>query len=186
MSLTVFYVAARARFKQCLQSPNSARSTRMTAQRLLTTHAGSLPRPKTLVHLLAAQAGGEEVNPATLGQGGRGGDGAASSPSRSNSGVDIINDGEVGRESFFTYVQHRMTGFGGRGTRAADARHHDVSEFPAVHFARDGGEREREFAGAAAGGRRCRLQGCRCDQGGVRAAARRISTGLRRSRRARS
>ena len=33
------------------------------------------------------------------------------------SGVDIVNDGEVGRESFFTYVRHRMTGFGGMGAR---------------------------------------------------------------------
>ena len=28
-------------------------------------------------------------------------------------GIDVGNDGEQARESFFTYVQHRMTGFGG-------------------------------------------------------------------------
>jgi 5-methyltetrahydropteroyltriglutamate--homocysteine methyltransferase len=32
-------------------------------------------------------------------------------------GIDIVNNGELGRESFFTYVQHRMSGFGGTGTR---------------------------------------------------------------------
>jgi 5-methyltetrahydropteroyltriglutamate--homocysteine methyltransferase len=32
-------------------------------------------------------------------------------------GVDIINDGEVGRESFFTYVRHRMTGFANQAQR---------------------------------------------------------------------
>jgi 5-methyltetrahydropteroyltriglutamate--homocysteine methyltransferase len=32
-------------------------------------------------------------------------------------GIDIGNNGEMARESFFTYVQHRMTGFGGTGTR---------------------------------------------------------------------
>lgn len=88
----------------------------MTAQRLLTTHAGSLPRPKTLVHLLAAQAGGEEVNPAALAKETE----AATAQviaKQIELGVDIVNDGEVGRESFFTYVQHRMTGFGGRGMR---------------------------------------------------------------------
>ncbi len=33
-------------------------------------------------------------------------------------GIDIGNDGEQARESFFTYVQHRMTGFGGVSHRA--------------------------------------------------------------------
>lgn len=88
----------------------------MTAQRLLTTHAGSLPRPKTLVAMLAAQSGGEEVNAANLAKEIE----AATAhviARQVEAGVDILNDGEVGRESFFTYVQHRMTGFGGRGTR---------------------------------------------------------------------
>jgi len=33
-------------------------------------------------------------------------------------GIDIGNDGEQARESFFTYVQHRMTGFGDASQRA--------------------------------------------------------------------
>lgn len=89
----------------------------MTAQRLLTTHAGSLPRPRALVHLLAAQSAGEAVNPQTLVREIE----AATAhvvAKQIESGVDIVNDGEVGRESFFTYVQHRMTGFGGHGARA--------------------------------------------------------------------
>jgi len=32
-------------------------------------------------------------------------------------GIDIGNNGEQSRESFFTYVQHRMSGFGGRSER---------------------------------------------------------------------
>ena len=32
-------------------------------------------------------------------------------------GLSVVNNGELGRESFFTYVQHRMTGFGGASTR---------------------------------------------------------------------
>jgi 5-methyltetrahydropteroyltriglutamate--homocysteine methyltransferase len=42
-------------------------------------------------------------------------------------GVDIVNNGEMGRESFFTYVQHRMTGFGGTGTRPIMA---DLTRYP--------------------------------------------------------
>jgi 5-methyltetrahydropteroyltriglutamate--homocysteine methyltransferase len=34
-----------------------------------------------------------------------------------DAGVDIGNDGEQARESFFTYVQHRMSGFGGVSER---------------------------------------------------------------------
>lgn len=88
----------------------------MPAHRILTTHAGSLPRPKTLVHLLAAKAGGEEVSETKLAR-----EievvSAAVLARQVESGVDIVNDGEVGRESFFTYVRERMTGFGGHGAR---------------------------------------------------------------------
>lgn len=88
----------------------------MSTRHLLTTHAGSLPRPKTLVQLLAAQSGGEEVDADKLEREVE----AATAQiiaKQIESGVDVINDGEVGRESFFTYVQHRMSGFGGRGGR---------------------------------------------------------------------
>jgi 5-methyltetrahydropteroyltriglutamate--homocysteine methyltransferase len=42
-------------------------------------------------------------------------------------GIDIGNDGEQARESFVTYVQHRMTGFGGTGQRREKR---DVLEHP--------------------------------------------------------
>jgi 5-methyltetrahydropteroyltriglutamate--homocysteine methyltransferase len=88
----------------------------MSAMRLLTTHAGSLPRPKALVQMLAAQASGEAVDRAAFAHAVD--SAVAQTIARQlESGVDILNDGEVGRESFFTYVQHRMTGFAGRGAR---------------------------------------------------------------------
>jgi 5-methyltetrahydropteroyltriglutamate--homocysteine methyltransferase len=42
-------------------------------------------------------------------------------------GIDIVNNGEMGRESFFTYLQHRMTGFGGVSTRPIMA---DLLRYP--------------------------------------------------------
>lgn len=84
--------------------------------RILTTHAGSLPRPKALVHMLAAKAGGEEVNEAALEREVEAASAGVISK-QVEAGIDIINDGEAGRESFFTYVRDRMTGFGGQGTR---------------------------------------------------------------------
>jgi 5-methyltetrahydropteroyltriglutamate--homocysteine methyltransferase len=55
-------------------------------------------------------------------------------------GLDIINNGEVGRESFFTYVQHRMTGFGGEGSRPVMA---DLLRYPGSL------ERRRQAMGSA-------------------------------------
>ena len=85
-------------------------------ERILTTHAGSLPRRESLVAMLVKKSRGEEVDGATLvreieestryvvGQ-------------QLAAGIDVGNNGEQSRESFFTYVQHRMTGFGGRSER---------------------------------------------------------------------
>ena len=54
-------------------------------------------------------------------------------------GIDIGNDGEQARESFFTYVQHRMTGFGATSRRPlmADlAEHPDYVELALPRFER--------------------------------------------------
>ncbi|MGB7543223.1 MAG: hypothetical protein WBM28_14565 [Burkholderiales bacterium] len=84
--------------------------------RILTTHAGSLPRPKSLVDLQLRLSRGEAVDPAAL---------AAAEEqavrravaSQLECGIDIGNDGEQPRESFVTYVRHRMSGFGGESRR---------------------------------------------------------------------
>jgi 5-methyltetrahydropteroyltriglutamate--homocysteine methyltransferase len=44
-----------------------------------------------------------------------------------DAGIDIGNNGEMGRESFFTYLQHRMTGFGGTSSRPIMA---DLLRYP--------------------------------------------------------
>src|SRR5262245_57789462 len=87
-----------------------------STDRILTTHAGSLPRPRSLIALHTARFSGATVDQAALDQ-------AVEEATRTiiakqiEAGIDIVNNGELGRESFFTYVQHRMTGFGGTGTR---------------------------------------------------------------------
>lgn len=96
------------------------------ADRILTTHAGSLPRPKSLIALHTAKYAGKPVEEAELTQ-------AVEQATRQiiarqiEAGIDIINNGELGRESFFTYVQHRMTGFGGAGSRPIMA---DLTRYP--------------------------------------------------------
>lgn len=93
---------------------------------ILTTHAGSLPRPRSLISLLTHRYTGDAVEEATLAQ-------AIADASRQilakqlEAGLDIVNNGEMGRESFFTYLQHRMTGFSGTGTRPIMA---DLLRYP--------------------------------------------------------
>jgi 5-methyltetrahydropteroyltriglutamate--homocysteine methyltransferase len=84
---------------------------RRSETRILTTHAGSLPRPKPLVELFARASRGESVDAAALAAQVH----AATArvvEKQLAAGVDVGNDGEQPRESFFTYVRTRMAGFG--------------------------------------------------------------------------
>jgi 5-methyltetrahydropteroyltriglutamate--homocysteine methyltransferase len=86
--------------------------------RILTTHAGSLPRPRALVELQLRASRGEPVDRAALSR-------AAAEATRQAvanqlaCGIDVGNDGEQPRESFVTYVRYRMSGFSGEGRRPA-------------------------------------------------------------------
>jgi 5-methyltetrahydropteroyltriglutamate--homocysteine methyltransferase len=99
-----------------------------STDRILTTHAGSLPRPQSLIALHTARYSGATIEDIEVER-------AAEDAMRAiiarqiEAGIDIGNNGEMGRESFFTYVQHRMTGFGGAGTRPimADLTRHPGS-----------------------------------------------------------
>jgi 5-methyltetrahydropteroyltriglutamate--homocysteine methyltransferase len=84
--------------------------------RILTSHAGSLPRPPALTQLYAARARGESVDPTEIA---RRGTAAVAKVVEQQiaSGLDIINNGEQGRESFVLYLRHRLTGLGGVGSR---------------------------------------------------------------------
>jgi 5-methyltetrahydropteroyltriglutamate--homocysteine methyltransferase len=99
-----------------------------STDRILTTHAGSLPRPRSLIALHTAKYAGTAIDDAVFEQ-------AAEEASRTiiakqiEAGIDIGNNGEMGRESFFTYVQHRMTGFGDTSTRPIMA---DLTRYPGI------------------------------------------------------
>jgi 5-methyltetrahydropteroyltriglutamate--homocysteine methyltransferase len=106
--------------------------------RILTTHTGSLPRPRALAELHGRRSRGERVDAGELR------DAVADATTASiaaqvEAGIDIGNDGEQARESFFTYVQHRMTGFGGASRRALMqdlATHPDFMELARSRYAR--------------------------------------------------
>src|SRR5690242_20193790 len=97
-------------------------------QRILTTHAGSLLRPRALAEMLGRHSRHEAVDAAAM-------EAAILDATRrvvrlqSECGIDIANNGEQARESFFTYVQHRMSGFGGHSDRPAFADMHAYPGF---------------------------------------------------------
>jgi len=84
--------------------------------RILTTHAGSLPRPPALAELHGRRSRGEAVDPGALRVAVEEAT-ATSIAAQVDAGIDVGNDGEQARESFFTYVQHRMIGFGDTSQR---------------------------------------------------------------------
>jgi 5-methyltetrahydropteroyltriglutamate--homocysteine methyltransferase len=84
--------------------------------RILTTHAGSLPRPPALADMHGRRSRGEDVDPGELERAIEEATTAVIA-AQVAAGIDIGNDGEQARESFVTYVQHRMTGFGGTSQR---------------------------------------------------------------------
>ncbi len=84
------------------------RSTR----RILTTHTGSLPRPEELLRMMTARESGEPCDQASLDSCVRA---AVADVVRKqvDAGIDIVNDGEMSKPGYSTYVKDRMTGFGG-------------------------------------------------------------------------
>ena len=94
--------------------------------RILTSHAGSLPRPTELTRLYALRVRGEPVDEPQIEAAGR----AAVHDSvrrQIETGLDIVNDGEQSRESFVLYMRHRLTGLGGEGSRRSSA---DIDDYP--------------------------------------------------------
>ncbi len=98
------------------------------SNRILTTHAGSLPRPKSLVDLYVQRSKGENYQEVDLKSEGEVATNWVIAQQR-ESGIDIPSDGEQVREAFFLYVQRRMTGFGGRWERPAGSELRDYPEF---------------------------------------------------------
>ena len=96
--------------------------------RILTTHAGSLPRPRSLVELYVARTKGQEIDARVLDAEGEAATQWVVDRQRA-AGVDIPSDGEQVREAFFLYLQHRMTGFGGGWDRPAGNELKDYPEF---------------------------------------------------------
>ena len=77
--------------------------------RFLTTHTGSLPRPKPLIDLILGRERGESIDAATFE--------AATAKAVDEivaqqvaAGIDVVSDGEMSKPSYTTYIRHRVAG----------------------------------------------------------------------------
>jgi 5-methyltetrahydropteroyltriglutamate--homocysteine methyltransferase len=99
---------------------------RRSTERFLTTHTGSLPRPPALVRAMFAKEEGVPVDAAALDVAVR--DGVRLTVAQQvGAGIDIVNDGEVSKPSYATYVKDRLDGFGGE---SHPLQYQDLVDFP--------------------------------------------------------
>lgn len=97
------------------------------AGRILTTHTGSLPRPDDLIQMMWAKGDGIPVDAAALS------DRVASAVQQvvdrqAEAGVSVVNDGEMSKPSYATYVKDRLHGFGGESVQ--DYFFADLVDYP--------------------------------------------------------
>jgi len=101
---------------------------KLSADRILTTHVGSLPRPISVVEILASREKGENIPPDTFDQAMR--LAVMDAVERQvAAGVDVVSDGEMSKISYATYVKDRLTGFGGGILSGARISTKDYPEF---------------------------------------------------------
>ena len=94
--------------------------------RFLTTHTGSLPRPDDLIRAMFAKEEGVPVDGGALAARVRAAV-AEVAKKQVEAGVDLVNDGEMSKPSYATYVKDRLTGFAGSSNTFV---YQDLAEFP--------------------------------------------------------
>jgi 5-methyltetrahydropteroyltriglutamate--homocysteine methyltransferase len=102
--------------------------------RILVTHAGALPRTEELRALVFARADGEPYDAAVLARTLRD-EVAAVVRKQVACGIDVVNDGELGKTNFTNYVRERLTGFERREANTkAGGLIHSISARDEVDF----------------------------------------------------
>ena len=112
------------------------------AQRILTTHTGSLPRPDDLVQMMWAKGDGRPVDEGALSR--RIADAVHEVVDlQAQAGISVVSDGEMSKPSYATYVKDRLRGFGGESVPGYFFA--DLVDYPrsAERVAADPGRRKR-------------------------------------------
>ncbi|HXQ52928.1 MAG TPA: cobalamin-independent methionine synthase II family protein [Stellaceae bacterium] len=99
---------------------------RRSTERFLTSHTGSLPRPDDLIRTMFAKEEGVPVDQAALAARVRAA--VADIVARQvAAGIDVVNDGEMSKPSYATYIKDRLDGFGGT---SHPLQYQDLVDFP--------------------------------------------------------
>ncbi|MEK6600635.1 MAG: cobalamin-independent methionine synthase II family protein [Candidatus Binatota bacterium] len=104
-----------------------------STERILTTHAGSLPQPDDLKEMVVAKNNGRPYDQEALTRRVRS---AVAEVVRKqiDCGLDIVNDGELGKSNFSRYVRERLSGFVERPAKPEERPStifgRDLKEFP--------------------------------------------------------
>ena len=121
-----------------------------SSDRILTTHVGSLPRPDDLLQMLRDKDQGDAIDEDAF---------VATTARAVNDivakqaeiGLDVVNDGEMSKINYATYLSDRLNGFEGEAESGPAAR--DLLDY--LDFARKlvrAGGTEKSLAGAACNG----------------------------------
>jgi len=92
---------------------------KFSTERILTTHAGALPQPPDLKQMHGARDTGTPLNADAFRQRVRAAV-AEVVKKQIDCGLDVINDGEVGKSNFSRYARDRLNGFTERNARAGE------------------------------------------------------------------
>jgi 5-methyltetrahydropteroyltriglutamate--homocysteine methyltransferase len=103
----------------------------LSTDRILTTHVGSLPRPDDLFEMMLAKMDGEPVDEKAYAERVRRAV-ADIVKQQVAAGLDVVNDGEMGKPSFITYATQRLAGLEKReGTRPSPfSNTRETRDFP--------------------------------------------------------
>jgi 5-methyltetrahydropteroyltriglutamate--homocysteine methyltransferase len=104
---------------------------KLSTDRILTTHVGSLPRPDDLFEMMLARMDGKPVDEAAYAERVRTAV-ADSVRQQAATGLDVVSDGEMGKPSFITYAAQRLDGLEKReGTRPSPfSNTRETRDFP--------------------------------------------------------
>jgi 5-methyltetrahydropteroyltriglutamate--homocysteine methyltransferase len=117
-----------------------------STDRILTTHTGSLPRPKGLIDVILAREEGDAIDAAAFE--------AATARAVEETvarqvaaGIDVVSDGEMSKPSYTTYIRHRVAGIEPDPRAAAKGRDIMVGRDMLAHP--DFSDRRRGFSDVA-------------------------------------
>jgi 5-methyltetrahydropteroyltriglutamate--homocysteine methyltransferase len=116
-----------------------------SSERILTTHAGSLPRPPDLREMLTAKQSGQPYDGDAFGKRVHDAVGEVVQLQR-RAGVDVVNDGELSKFNFLLYARERLGGVEERPVAPGSPQRggissRDAREFP-EYFAENVGRRQ--------------------------------------------